>query len=161
LDDEDDDDDDDEDDIYVTSKPIPKEILEKALKLKKTPKPSTTLREEESQYNSPVTKSLGKVNAEREASKIRLISEDDDVEVDEMPHHHKKKEHGSPMAINIILGLCCGILVVMLIVVIVMVVQRRRVAHTRVVIAENDDREHLVQMQKNGFENPTYKFFYY
>lgn len=74
------------------------------------------------------------------------------------------KAHGSrsPMVINIILGLCCGILVIMLVVVIVMVVQRRRVARPRVVIAENnDDREHLVQMQKSGFENPTYKFFYY
>jgi hypothetical protein len=29
-------------------------------------------------------------------------------------------------------------------------------------VTENDDeRDHLVEMQRNGFENPTYKFFYY
>ena len=153
MDDEDDDDDeDDEEDIIVTSKPIPKSILEKALKLKKkAPRPTNHIHED------AVTKDLGKVNGE--SNKIIVINED--FTAKEMPQHHKKKEHGSPTAINIILGLCCGILVVMLIVVIVMVVQRRRVAHTRVVIAENDDREHLIQMQKNGFENPTYKFFYY
>lgn len=113
-----------------------------------------------SQYNSPNTKSLGRVVAAKGDS---LLTEPDDVEMipDEEPRRVEKKRR-SPMVINIILGLCCGILVVMLVVVIVMVIQRRRVAHTRVVIADqNDDREHLIQMQKSGFENPTYKFFYY
>jgi len=50
----------------------------------------------------------------------------------------------------------------MLFVVIAMIVRRRRLNVTRVVLSEHgDDREHLVQMQKSGFENPTYKFFYY
>jgi len=95
---------------------------------------------------------------------------DDDDEEDEedkrvkisaglRPHKHQKK---SPYAITAILGLSCGILVIMLFVVIAMIVRRRRLNVTRVVLSEHgDDREHLVQMQKSGFENPTYKFFYY
>lgn len=118
------------------------------------------IKEEESRYNSPHTKSLGRVVAAKEDS---LLTEPDDVDMIPVEDPRVEKRHGrSPMVINIILGLCCGILVVMLVVVIVMVIQRRRVAHTRVVIADqNDDREHLIQMQKSGFENPTYKFFYY
>jgi len=167
-DEDDDDDDDDEESIFVTSHPVKKLMVRKVLSSRriaeKTPKPTNEIvREEKSQYNSPYTKSLGKMTASKEED---IKSETDDVEDDDNlmidPAPTPKNHRRSPMVINIILGLCCGILVVMLIVVIVMVVQRRRVAHTRVVIAENnDDREHLIQMQKNGFENPTYKFFYY
>lgn len=161
-DDEDDDDDDDEESIFVTSKPVPLKKLLAAAKIKNTV-------EKTQRPTKEIAKALGKM-----AAKIKNeYDEDDDNDIiadafpvpqKDAPTHHKgkKEHHRSPMVINIILGLCCGILVVMLIVVIVMVVQRRRVAHTRVVIAENnDDREHLIQMQKSGFENPTYKFFYY
>jgi len=149
-DDEDDDDDDDEEAIFVTS----------AKRLVAARPTKEAIKEEESRYNSPHTKSLGRVVAAKGDS---LLTEPDDVDmIPEDPRVEKRHGRRSPMVINIILGLCCGILVVMLVVVIVMVIQRRRVAHTRVVIADqNDDREHLIQMQKSGFENPTYKFFYY
>lgn len=160
------DDDDDEESIFVTSKPVPRKIIpqfsfededsDEEEIFVKTPHPTKQIIDEETRYNTPLTKSLGKVEVPRQS--LKFTDDIDDIEDPEPKKPHRR----SPMVINIILGLCCGILVVMLIVVVVMVVQRRRVARTRVVIAENnDDREHLVQMQKNGFENPTYKFFYY
>lgn len=88
------------------------------------------------------------------------LEEDDDVDdvVDDKP---EEKHHNSKV-VNIVLGLCSGSLVLMMIGVVVLIIQRRRVTQPRIIIAENnDDREHLVQMQKSGFENPTYKFFYY
>jgi amyloid beta A4 protein len=73
-----------------------------------------------------------------------------------------KAAERSPFAFTIIMGLSGGVLVIMLFIIIAMVMRRRRVNQNRVIVAENDDdREHLVEMQKNGFENPTYKFFYY
>jgi amyloid beta A4 protein len=80
---------------------------------------------------------------------------------------HNEEVSRSPFAFNAIMGLSCGVLVIMMLLVVAMVVRRRRLFKPHVVIAdnnddgENNDREHLVQMQKNGFENPTYKFFYY
>jgi len=80
----------------------------------------------------------------------------------EQPKVDKKKVSRSPFAFNAVMGLSCGVLVIMLFLVVAMVVRRRRITRTRVILAENnDDREHLVKMQNNGFENPTYKFFYY
>lgn len=73
-----------------------------------------------------------------------------------------KQAQRSPFAFTIIMGLSGGVLVIMLFIIIAMVMRRRRFNHNHVIVAENeDDREHLVEMQKNGFENPTYKFFYY
>ena len=93
------------------------------------------------------------------------MEEEEDEEERIVREHQKvsqKKGNKTPVAITAILGLSIGILVIMLFVVIAMVVRRRRLNVTRVVLSENgDDREHLVQMQKSGFENPTYKFFYY
>lgn len=93
------------------------------------------------------------------------MEEEEDEEERRVREHQKesqKKGNKTPVAITAILGLSIGILVIMLFVVIAMVVRRRRLNVTRVVLSENgDDREHLVQMQKSGFENPTYKFFYY
>ena len=93
------------------------------------------------------------------------MEEEEDEEERRVREHQKvsqKKANKTPVAITAILGLSIGILVIMLFVVIAMVVRRRRLNVTRVVLSENgDDREHLVQMQKSGFENPTYKFFYY
>jgi DNA-binding XRE family transcriptional regulator len=68
----------------------------------------------------------------------------------------------SPFAFTVIMGLSGGVLVIMLFIIIAMVMRRRRFNQSRVVITDNDDeRDHLVEMQRNGFENPTYKFFYY
>lgn len=71
-------------------------------------------------------------------------------------------EQRSPFAFTVIMGLSGGVLVIMLFIIIAMVMRRRRFNQNRVIITENDDeRDHLVEMQRNGFENPTYKFFYY
>jgi hypothetical protein len=68
----------------------------------------------------------------------------------------------SPFAFTVIMGLSGGVLVIMLFIIIAMVMRRRRFNQSRVIVTENDDeRDHLVEMQRNGFENPTYKFFYY
>jgi amyloid beta A4 protein len=73
-----------------------------------------------------------------------------------------RRAQQSPFAFTIIMGLSGGVLVIMLFIIIAMVMRRRRFNQSRVIVAEtNDDREHLLEMQKNGFENPTYKFFYY
>lgn len=128
--------------------------------LKKTQHISTSedyeIDDAEDEEPKRITKKLGTMKKDHDDDEI------DDKE-DETPerHHHTRKH--SPKTINIILGLCCGILVFMLIAVVVMVFRRRQfAAQPRVVIADsNDDREHLIQMQKSGFENPTYKFFYY
>lgn len=112
---------------------------------------------------------------ERESKRMQQdddVDDDDDEEDEEEryvrlhPKHpaeqHEHADKKTPTAIAAILGLSFGILVIMLFIVIAMVVRRRRMNYTRVVLSENgDDREHLVQMQKSGFENPTYKFFYY
>lgn len=73
------------------------------------------------------------------------------------------KRHGvKPVALYVVIGLTGVVLLIVLLLVVVLAVRRRRMTPTRVVLAENnDEREHLVEMQKNGFENPTYKFFYY
>jgi len=74
----------------------------------------------------------------------------------------KTIEKRSPIAFNAVMGLSCGVFVTMLFLVVAMIIRRRRITRTRVVLAENNnDQEHLLQMQKSGFENPTYKFFYY
>lgn len=74
----------------------------------------------------------------------------------------KMDKSRSPFAFNAVMGLSCGVLVIMLLLVIALIVRRRRINRPHVVLSENnDEREHLVEMQKNGFENPTYKFFYY
>lgn len=82
--------------------------------------------------------------------------------IDKAIREEIKEVQQSPFAFTIIMGLSGGVLVIMLFIIIAMVMRRRRFNQSRVIVAENDDdREHLMEMQKNGFENPTYKFFYY
>lgn len=81
------------------------------------------------------------------------------------PHHKKPyfKQVRSPAAFAAVIGLSCGALVIMLGIIVALVVRRNRGNQGRVYIpdAEPEDHEHLVKMQKSGYENPTYKFFYY
>ena len=81
------------------------------------------------------------------------------------PNHRQAffKRPRSPAAFAAVIGLGVGALVIMLGIIAALVVRRNRTHTPRVVLAEvdSDDREHLVKMQKNGYENPTYKFFYY
>lgn len=92
------------------------------------------------------------------------------IKVDE-PVAKKTHDHGhlffkhpkSPAAFAAVIGLSCGALVIMLGSIIALVMRRNRAnqSHVVVVDAEPEDQEHLVKMQKSGYENPTYKFFYY
>ena len=51
----------------------------------------------------------------------------------------------------------------MLAIIVALVMRRNRANQGRLLVqdAGPEDQEHLVKMQKNGYENPTYKFFYY
>ena len=87
------------------------------------------------------------------------------------PHPLRRKPQGhsffkhprSPAAFAAVIGLSCGALVIMLGIIVALVMRRNRANVTRVLVpdAEPEDQEHLVKMQKSGYENPTYKFFYY
>ena len=83
----------------------------------------------------------------------------------EKPHHKKPyfKHLRSPAAFAAVIGLSCGALVIMLGIIVALVMRRNRASQARVYIpdAEPEDHEHLIKMQKSGYENPTYKFFYY
>lgn len=80
--------------------------------------------------------------------------------------HHKKTYFNhvrSPAAFAAVIGLSCGALVIMLGIIVALVMRRNRANQGRVYIPDNEseDQEHLIKMQKSGYENPTYKFFYY
>lgn len=89
----------------------------------------------------------------------------------ENPKHpqKQKREHGyfknlkSPAAFAAVIGLSCGSLVIILGTIIALVMRKNRGTQSHVYIpdTEPEDQEHLVKMQKTGYENPTYKFFYY
>lgn len=94
-----------------------------------------------------------------EKKEVRVVSAPESAPV--IAHHGRDKRSAGFAAV---IGLSCGALVIMLGILIALIVRRKRsAAHQHVVIPteENDDQEHLVQMQKKGFENPTYKFYYY
>ena len=84
-------------------------------------------------------------------------------------HHHHKKPWGerSPTTLAAVIGLSCGALVIMVIIIIAMAVRRTgsNRGPTKTVLVDPDnqssDKQHLLEMQKNGYENPTYKFFDY
>lgn len=81
----------------------------------------------------------------------------------------EKKPWGdrSPTTLAAVIGLSCGALVIMVIIIIVMAVRRTGSSRgpTKTVLVNPDnqssDKQHLLEMQKNGYENPTYKLFDY
>lgn len=109
---------------------------------------------------------------------IKPTTEDDEGEpevnehgdpVGQKGHHHHRKGHWgkhSPTTLAAVIGLSCGALVIMVIIIIAMAVRRSGSrGPTKTVLVDPDnqssDKQHLLQMQKNGYENPTYKFFDY
>lgn len=84
--------------------------------------------------------------------------QDEWVQHKEHPHHNKRSA-----GFAAVIGLSCGALVIMLGILVALIARRKRINHRHVMIPTNDneDQEHLVHMQKKGFENPTYKFYYY
>jgi tetratricopeptide (TPR) repeat protein len=122
--------------------------------------------EEESKTKKPVLGSPDEVPEEflpKDEDKVIEVSQPE-AQPQEKPHHRHHIHDKRSAGFAAVIGLSCGALVIMLGILIALIVRRKRSAsHQHVVIPteENDDQEHLVQMQKKGFENPTYKFYYY
>ena len=81
--------------------------------------------------------------------------------------HRSNWDKRSPTTLAAVIGLSCGALVIMVIIIIAMAVKRSGGTRgpTKTVLVDpdnqNSDKQHLLEMQKNGYENPTYKFFDY
>ena len=89
--------------------------------------------------------------------------DDDSKYVDKHELIEEKFSSNQSAGFATIIGLSCGALVIMLGILIALIVRRRRNVHMGVLVPteDNEDLQHLVTMQKKGFENPTYKFFYF
>jgi len=160
-DDEDDDidDDDDDDEVETTDKPpVQPEspvVVKTTTKSQKTkipiePEPRTKTVDVEEHVQPEIDDREPGESFERLDGDIKAIKSE--IEASQR----------SPFAFTVIMGLSGGVLVIMLFIIIAMVMRRRRFNQSRVIVTDNDDeRDHLVEMQRNGFENPTYKFFYY
>lgn len=82
----------------------------------------------------------------------------------QMPHVHHDHPIRSRAVFAAIIGLSCGALVIMVVIVLALFVRKSTPKKcTKTVIADDDDnsqeKRHLLKMQEDGFENPTYKFF--
>lgn len=73
----------------------------------------------------------------------------------------------SQATFSAIIGLSCGALLIMIIIVVAMAMRRTRPSNrTKTVLVDADgdgttEKSHLINMQENGYENPTYKFYDY
>ena len=111
------------------------------------------------------------VSVGKAASKIDVDNGgDDDEDVSENEEgtfrtHHTK--HHSRATFSAVIGLSCGALVIMIIIVVAMAMRRPRANNnTKTVLVDTDtegasEKSHLMNMQENGYENPTYKFYDY
>lgn len=77
---------------------------------------------------------------------------------------HPRRDHPlkSRAVFAAVIGLSCGALVIMIVIVFALFIRKRSPKRsTKTVIADDDSQEkrHLLKMQEDGFENPTYKFF--
>lgn len=92
--------------------------------------------------------------------------DDDDEDVVENESAVFRKTH-SRATFSAVIGLSCGALVIMIIIVVAMAMRRPRPNNnTKTVLVDTDtegasEKSHLVDMQENGYENPTYKFYDY
>lgn len=91
---------------------------------------------------------------------------DDDEDVAEDENGPFRKNH-SRATFSAVIGLSCGALVIMIIIVVAMAMRRTRPGNnTKTVLVDEDgegtsEKSHLVNMQENGYENPTYRFYDY
>lgn len=93
---------------------------------------------------------------------------DDDVDdVTENEEGEFRKRYHSQATFSAVIGLSCGALVIMVIIVVAMAMRRSRPRNnTKTVLVDGDEdnateKSHLVNMQENGYENPTYRFYDY
>lgn len=104
---------------------------------------------------------------EKKAGDSDADDEDDsDEDVSENEEAVFRRSH-SPATFSAVIGLSCGALVIMIIIVVAMAMRRPRSNNNTKTVLVNTDTEgaseksHLVNMQENGYENPTYKFYDY
>lgn len=75
--------------------------------------------------------------------------------------------HRSPATFAVVIGLSCGALVIMIIIIIAMAMRKTRMNNpTRTVLVDQDadpnsEKQHLANLQQNGYENPVYKLTSY
>ena len=77
-------------------------------------------------------------------------------------HHHRDHPLKSRAVFAAVIGLSCGALVIMIVIVLALFFRKgSSKRNTKTVIADDDcqEKRHLMKMQEDGFENPTYKFF--
>lgn len=100
------------------------------------------------------------------ASKKDDDVDDDDEDVAEDEEGPFRRNH-SRATFSAVIGLSCGALVIMIIIVVAMAMRRTRPSNnTKTVLVDEDvegasEKSHLVNMQENGYENPTYRFYDY
>ncbi|KAL9964038.1 hypothetical protein ACROYT_G027612 [Oculina patagonica] len=93
-------------------------------------------------------------------------SDEDESENEEAVYRHTHSRH-SRATFSAVIGLSCGALVIMIIIVVAMAMRRPRSSNnTKTVLVDTDaegasEKSHLMNMQENGYENPTYKFYDY
>lgn len=83
------------------------------------------------------------------------------------PENELFEAHHSPATFAIVIGLSCGALIIMIIIIIAMAMRRTRMNNpTRTVLVDpdadpNSEKQHLANLQQNGYENPIYKLTSY
>ncbi|EDO45291.1 predicted protein [Nematostella vectensis] len=76
-------------------------------------------------------------------------------------------EPRSPATFAAVIGLSCGALVIMIVIIVAMAMRRSRGSSaTKTVLVDpdadgNSEKQRLTDLQENGYENPTYKFYDY
>lgn len=86
---------------------------------------------------------------------------------DEPEDEEAYKGPHSPATFAIVIGLSCGALVIMIMIVIAMAMRKSRGNNpTRTVLIDpdadgNSEKQHLANLQQNGYENPIYKLSSY
>lgn len=100
------------------------------------------------------------------AVKLVANTKTDDPENVNEDERHLIPTH-SQATFSAIIGLSCGALLIMIIIVVAMAMRRTRPNNrTKTVLVDGDsdtasEKSHLINMQENGYENPTYKFYDY
>lgn len=83
------------------------------------------------------------------------------------PENELFEAHHSPATFAIVIGLSCGALIIMIVIIIAMAMRRSRMSNpTRTVLVDpdadpNSEKQHLANLQQNGYENPIYKLSSY
>lgn len=115
------------------------------------------------QKPKPKAKAQKPAAAAARVEKQRLVNRQDVNSMDNSVTKKRMQLHSEPM---MAFGLACGVLAVATVLVIAVLIVRRKTRRTPVNngFTEIDpnltvEQRHIVAMQQNGYENPTYKYF--